>query len=88
MNKILILGGTGMLGAPVTRRLQVDGFEVRLLTRDPEKARAMFDDSYEIVAGDVIDGLAFDGAVLMRDTLVVARRGHAVMAAQAVRKVM
>lgn len=55
MNKILILGGTGMLGAPVTRRLQVDGFEVRLLTRDPEKARAMFDDSYEIVAGDVTD---------------------------------
>lgn len=55
MNKILILGGTGMLGAPVTRRLQVDGFEVRLLTRDPEKARTMFDDSYEIVAGDVTD---------------------------------
>ena len=55
MNKILVLGGTGMLGAPVARRLRADGFEVRLLARDPEQARAMFADSYEVVAGDVTD---------------------------------
>ncbi len=55
MYKILILGGTGMLGAPVTHRLQADGFEVRLMVRDPEKAREMFADTYEIVPGDVTD---------------------------------
>jgi uncharacterized protein YbjT (DUF2867 family) len=55
MEKILVLGGTGMLGGPVARRLRADGFEVRLLARDPEKARMMFGDSFEIVAGDVTD---------------------------------
>jgi uncharacterized protein YbjT (DUF2867 family) len=55
MNKVLVLGGTGMLGGPVARRLRADGIEVRLLARDPEKAEAMFDDSFEIIAGDVTD---------------------------------
>jgi uncharacterized protein YbjT (DUF2867 family) len=53
MNEILVLGGTGMLGAPVVRRLQADGFQVRLLARDPDKARAMFGDRLEVTAGDV-----------------------------------
>jgi uncharacterized protein YbjT (DUF2867 family) len=55
MNKILVLGGTGMLGAPVARRLQADGFEVRLMVRDPKKARGLFGNSFEIMAGDVAD---------------------------------
>ena len=55
MKKVLVLGGTGMLGEPVARRLQADGFEVRLLARDPEKAQAMCGDSFEIVAGEVAD---------------------------------
>lgn len=53
MNKILVLGGTGLLGRPVAHQLQSDGFEVRLLARIPEKARTMFSDLFEIVAGDV-----------------------------------
>ena len=55
MNKLLVLGGTGMLGGPVAHRLRADGFKVRLLARDPKKARTMFGDSFEIVAGDVTD---------------------------------
>jgi uncharacterized protein YbjT (DUF2867 family) len=55
MKKVLVLGGTGMLGGPVARRLQADGFEVRLLARDPHKARVMFGPAFEIVAGDVTD---------------------------------
>jgi len=55
MNKILVLGGTGMLGSPVARRLRADGFAVRLLARDPEKARTVGGDGFEIVAGDVTD---------------------------------
>jgi uncharacterized protein YbjT (DUF2867 family) len=61
MDKILVLGGTGLLGGPVVRRLLADGFKVRLLARDPEKAHAAFDDAsaeaagFEIAAGDVTD---------------------------------
>ncbi|MEJ2679259.1 MAG: NAD(P)H-binding protein [Gemmatimonadota bacterium] len=54
--RILVLGGTGLLGEPVARRLRSDGFQVRILSRDPDKARRMFDASFQIVAGDVEDG--------------------------------
>lgn len=52
-NTILVVGGTGMLGEPVARRLAADGFKVRLLARNPGKARVKFDETFEIVAGDV-----------------------------------
>ncbi len=52
---ILVIGGTGMLGQPVARRLQEDGFRVRIMTRNHRKARKMFDDSFEIFAGDPMD---------------------------------
>lgn len=55
MKKVLVLGGTGMLGAPVVRHLLANGMAVRLLARDPEKARAMFGDALDIVAGDAGD---------------------------------
>lgn len=44
-----------MLGGPVARCLNEDGFHVRILARDVDKARSLFDDNYEIVAGDVTD---------------------------------
>jgi uncharacterized protein YbjT (DUF2867 family) len=52
---ILVLGGTGMLGQPVARRLKEDGFQVRFLVRDVEKAKGSFDQAFEIVPGDVRD---------------------------------
>ena len=55
MKRILVVGGTGMLGAPVARRLRADGFQVRLLARDVDKAAALFDDGFDVVAGDVTD---------------------------------
>jgi uncharacterized protein YbjT (DUF2867 family) len=69
VKKILVLGGTGMLGAPVARRLQADGFQVRLLARDPERTRAMFGDAsegaagFELVPGDVTDLGSLEGAL-------------------------
>jgi uncharacterized protein YbjT (DUF2867 family) len=49
-----------MLGAPVARQLQADGFQVRIMARDVEKTAQMFGNSFEIVTGDVADraGLA------------------------------
>lgn len=53
--RILILGGTGLLGRPVARRLQTDGFRVRLLARDVSKACGLFGQTVEVVQGDVSD---------------------------------
>jgi uncharacterized protein YbjT (DUF2867 family) len=54
-----------MLGEPVARRLQADGYRVRVLTRSPDKARARFGEAFEVVAGDGEDlaslGRALDG---------------------------
>jgi uncharacterized protein YbjT (DUF2867 family) len=53
--RILVLGATGLLGKPVSFALQNAGYEVRVFTRDQQKAQAFFDDSFEIVAGDLLD---------------------------------
>ena len=53
--RILVLGGTGLLGEPVARRLQSDGFQVRVLSRDPVKAHRMFDGPFEVIVGEVSD---------------------------------
>lgn len=52
---ILVLGATGMLGQPVSHALKDAGYKVRLVTRDAEKARQLFDGSFEITAGDLSD---------------------------------
>ncbi len=54
-NKILVLGGTGLLGQPVARRLKESGFQVRIMTRDLQSAKKMFDSSFEVFAGDLLD---------------------------------
>ena len=50
---ILVIGGTGMLGKPVAQQLKADVFNVRLLVRNPEKARKLLGDGYEFIQGDV-----------------------------------
>jgi uncharacterized protein YbjT (DUF2867 family) len=52
---ILVIGGTGLLGQPVARHLLEAGFQVRVVTRDQEKAQRVFDGSFEILAGDPTD---------------------------------
>lgn len=44
-----------MLGLPVARRLRADGLAVRVLTRSPEKAAALFGAGFEIMAGAIED---------------------------------
>jgi uncharacterized protein YbjT (DUF2867 family) len=41
MGRILVVGATGLIGAPVTRRLVADGHRVRLLVRDTARARTL-----------------------------------------------
>lgn len=60
---ILVIGATGMLGEPVARRLKEENFQVRVMTRDINKARKRFDKTFEIVAGDVTDTTSLEKAL-------------------------
>jgi len=60
---ILVLGATGMLGEPVARQLKASGYQVRVLSRSAERARARFGDAYEIAAGDVDDVASLEAAL-------------------------
>jgi len=44
-----------MLGKPVAYQLQADGFNIRILSRSPEKATVTFGNGFEICKGDVED---------------------------------
>ncbi|MCC6615631.1 MAG: NAD(P)H-binding protein [Anaerolineae bacterium] len=72
---ILILGGTGMLGAPVARRLHADGFNVRLLVRGPAKAREAFGETFTLIEGDVTDCAILDQAMAGCDGVHVSVGG-------------
>ena len=52
---ILVTGATGKAGSQVVRALRERGAGVRAFVRDPEKARALFDDGVELAAGDFAD---------------------------------
>jgi NADH dehydrogenase len=75
MKRILVLGGTGLLGGPVARRLQADGFDVRILVRNMEKARTIFDDRFEIVTGDVTDIGSLESAIMGCDGVHISVGG-------------
>jgi uncharacterized protein YbjT (DUF2867 family) len=60
---VLVIGGTGLLGGPVAHGLRAAGHRVRLLVRQPEKARALLGAHFAYVAGDVGDDDAVRTAV-------------------------
>ena len=60
---ILVLGGTGMLGQPAVRCLTEAGFQVRVMTRDRQKAETVFGGSVEIAAGDPTDAPSLEAAL-------------------------
>jgi uncharacterized protein YbjT (DUF2867 family) len=47
MKTISIIGGTGMLGAPVAKALQEHGYKVRIITRNKTAAVKQLGDSFE-----------------------------------------
>lgn len=60
---VLVIGGTGMLGEPVARRLLEDGHTVRVLTRNPERAAGKLGKDFEVVRGDVEDLASLEQAL-------------------------
>lgn len=72
---ILVIGGTGMLGKPVAQQLKADGFNVRLLARNPEKAKKLLGEGYEIIKGDVDDPITLRAALTGVDGVHISLKG-------------
>ncbi len=60
---VLVVGATGMLGHAVARQLRADGFLVRVLVRDLERARARLGPDVVYVRGTVDDRAALTRAL-------------------------
>lgn len=73
---ILLAGGTGTLGREVLPRLIARGMKVRLLTRDPERARDLESESCEVVRGDVRDVRDLAAALQGIRTVISAMSGY------------
>ena len=61
-SQILITGATGFIGRQLTGDLAAAGKRVRILARNPSKARQLFDSRVEVVAGDICDPDSLDQA--------------------------
>jgi uncharacterized protein YbjT (DUF2867 family) len=53
MKKIIIIGGTGMLGQPVTQEFIKAGFEVTLFARNIQKSKQIFGNSIQVIEGNL-----------------------------------
>ena len=71
MMKILVIGGTGMIGKPVTRALIQAGFEVSLLARNPAKAETLFP-GVQVLKGDVFDPISMMTAFPGHDAVYIS----------------
>lgn len=60
---VLVTGGTGFLGASLTRRLLADGAQVRVLARSRDKAKPLADQGAEIAIGDINNRTAVRAAL-------------------------
>jgi len=69
---ILVTGGTGTAGSEVVRALVGQGRAVRVLVRDPGKARALFGDAVEPAVGDFADARSVRAALAGVDELVLS----------------
>ena len=62
MSLALVTGATGLVGSHIAERLLADGWDVRALARDPDRARLELPTAVRVVRGDVLDSRAFTQA--------------------------
>ena len=60
---ILVIGATGFVGRHLSLGLLEQGLPLRALVRDPRRARTLLPAEIELVAGDMADPAALDGAL-------------------------
>ncbi|MEP6835545.1 MAG: SDR family oxidoreductase [Gemmatimonas sp.] len=78
---ILIVGGTGNLGGHVVEQLLSKGERVRVMTRDPSRARMLKDAGVQVVKGDLRDEQSLRAAT--QDVRVVISSSHSLLGARA-----
>jgi uncharacterized protein YbjT (DUF2867 family) len=71
----LITGATGNIGSRVVDRLLARGERPRVFARDPEKARARFDNRTDVVVGDLADAASLARALAGVDALFLVNSG-------------
>ncbi len=76
MKTIAIIGGTGMLGRPVAKQLQQDGFDVRILSRQPSKARQQLGDGFDYRPAELANVASLKSALVGVDAVHINVRGH------------
>ena len=74
---VLVAGGSGRLGTLVVTALAARGVDVRVMTRDPQRAAHLAGAHVEVVRGDVRDPASTAGAVDGVDVVVFAVHGFA-----------
>jgi uncharacterized protein YbjT (DUF2867 family) len=68
MQKIAVIGATGMIGRPVTEELVKAGFEVTIITRNVQKAARMFP-GVNVVYGDIFKTVTLVKALTDQDAV-------------------
>ncbi|MEW5847026.1 MAG: NAD(P)-binding oxidoreductase [Bacteroidota bacterium] len=76
--QITVIGATGNIGAPVVKNLVNEGFQVKAITRNTDKARKLFDfsESVEIVKADLRDVQSLQRALKNTDYLYLNLSTH------------
>jgi uncharacterized protein YbjT (DUF2867 family) len=72
---ILVAGATGHLGTALVELLNSRDAHVRVLSRDPERARALFGNRFDLMQGDVRDASSLTHALTGVDTVISAVTG-------------
>jgi uncharacterized protein YbjT (DUF2867 family) len=72
---ILLAGGTGHLGTVLVARLAASGVGVRILSRDPSRARKSVGEGVEVVSGDARVPASLTAALAGVDTVISAMTG-------------
>lgn len=73
---VLMVGGTGALGRKVVDALLARDHQVRMLVRNPGRAREFADRGIELVQGDMMDPASLTAAMHGADSVITSAAGY------------
>jgi uncharacterized protein YbjT (DUF2867 family) len=71
IQSIAFIGGTGKLGIPVVKMLSENGFTVRAIVRDLDKAKRLFPKNVELVLGNLKDAKSIEDGLKNMDAVYI-----------------
>lgn len=60
---------------PLAQQLKADGFNVRLLVRNPEKSKKLIGEGYELIQGNVENDVSLCTALIGADGVHISLKG-------------